>query len=224
MSNEKIAVILSGCGHQDGAEIHEATLTLWAIHKNGADYQCFAPNITQHHVLNHITGEEMAEQRNVLIESARIARGDIQDLARFDPEAVDGLVIPGGVGAAKNLCTYAFDGPDCSVNKDVERALKVMHQAGKPIGALCIAPVLLAKILGKIDAVTLTIGHDESTADNISKMGGCHTATRQGEIAVDNENKLVTTPCYMLESKVDQIAEGADNLIRALLGFIRSAS
>lgn len=214
MQNKKIAVILSGCGHQDGAEIHEATLTLWAIHKHGADYQCYAPDVKQHHVLNHITGQEMAEQRNVLIESARIARGNILDMAEFNADTVDGLIIPGGFGAAKNLCTYAFDGPDCSVNKDVESAVKTMYAAGKPIGALCIAPVILARLLGNVE---LTIGQDEATAANITKMGGRHTTTRQGEITVDTDNKLVTTPCYMLDSRVDQIGQGADNLVKALL-------
>ena len=217
MSKKQIAVLLSGCGHQDGAEIHEATLTLWAIHKNGADYRCFAPNIMQHHVLNHITGQEMDEQRNVLIESARIARGKVEDLALFDAAAVDALVIPGGVGAAKNLCTYAFDGPQCTVNNDVEQVVRAMHQAGKPIGALCIAPVMLAKVLGDI---TLTIGHDEETAAQIQDMGATHAPTGIGEIAVDQENKIVSTPCYMLDSRVDQIADGADALIQALLGFL----
>jgi enhancing lycopene biosynthesis protein 2 len=217
MSKTIFAVILSGCGHQDGAEIHEATMTLWAIHKNGAEYQCFAPDINQHHVLNHITGQEMPEQRNVLIESARIARGNILDLAHFDAGSMDGLIIPGGFGAAKNLCTYAFDGPDCSVNRDVEKAVKTMHAAEKPIGALCIAPVILAKVLGNVE---LTIGQDESTAENIVRMGARHTPTWQGEIAVDRDNKVVSTPCYMLESRVDQIGQGADNLVKAMLDLM----
>jgi len=215
MEHKKIAVILSGCGHQDGAEIHEATLTLLAIHTHGADYQCFAPDIPQHHVLNHITGKEMAEQRNVLIESARIARGKILDLAEYDAEAMDGLVIPGGFGAAKNLCTYAFDGPDCTVNPDVEKAVKAMHTLEKPIGALCIAPVILARVLK--NNIEVTIGQDEATAENLTRMGARHTTTWQGEIAVDQQNKIVTTPCYMLDSRVDQIARGADNLIQAML-------
>ena len=215
MANKKIAVILSGCGHQDGTEIHEATLTLWAIHKNGADYQCYAPDINQHHVLDHRTGEEMAEQRNVLIESARIARGDILDLAEFNPDSVDALVIPGGFGAAKNLSSYAFDGSDCTVNPDVEKAIKAMAAANKPIGALCIAPVILAEVLG--NRVNLTIGQDETTAANIQKMGAAHTATWQGEITVDRDKKVITTPCYMLDSRVDQIGQGADNLIKAVL-------
>ncbi|MCI5125879.1 MAG: isoprenoid biosynthesis protein ElbB, partial [Candidatus Electrothrix sp. AR5] len=154
---------------------------------------------------------------NVLVESARIARGKVEDLALFDAAAVDVLVIPGGVGAAKNLCTYAFDGPQCKVDKDVEQAVRAMHQAGKPIGALCIAPVLLARILGK---VTLTIGQDEETEEHLRLLGASPQSTLHGEITVDQENKIVSTPCYMLDSRVDQIADGADALIQALLGFL----
>ncbi|MGE4403803.1 MAG: isoprenoid biosynthesis glyoxalase ElbB [Desulfobulbus sp.] len=214
MQKKNFAVILSGCGHQDGAEIHEATLTLWAIHKNGAEFQCYAPDIKQHHVLNHITGQEMNEQRNVLIESARIARGRIAALATFNPDSADALIIPGGFGAAKNLSSYAFDGAKCTVNNDVAAAITSMHKAGKPIGALCIAPVILAKVLGK---GILTIGQDEATAENLVAMGAQHQQTMQGEIAIDRENKIVTTPCYMLNSRVDQIGEGADNLVKAML-------
>lgn len=214
MQKKNFAVILSGCGHQDGAEIHEATLTLWAIHKNGAEFQCYAPDIKQHHVLNHITGQEMNEQRNVLIESARIARGKIAALATFNPDSADALIIPGGFGAAKNLSSYAFDGAKCTVNNDVAAAIVSMHKAGKPIGALCIAPVILAKVLGK---GILTIGQDEATAENLVAMGAQHQQTMQGEIAIDRENKIVTTPCYMLNSRVDQIGEGADNLVKAML-------
>ena len=214
MQKKNFAVILSGCGHRDGVEIHEATLTLWAIHKNGAEFQCYAPDIKQHHVLNHITGQEMEEERNVLIESARVARGKITALSAFSADAADGLVLPGGFGAAKNLSSYAFDGPECTVNSDVTKAIKAMHAAGKPIGALCIAPVILAKVLGD---VTLTIGQDRATADNLAAMGARHVPTQQGEIAIDRQRKIVTTPCYMLNSRVDQIADGADHLVRAML-------
>lgn len=214
MRKKNFAVILSGCGHQDGAEIHEATLTLWAIHKNGAEFQCYAPDIKQHHVLNHITGQEMNEKRNVLIESARIARGKIASLATFSPESADALIIPGGFGAAKNLSSYAFDGAKCTVNNEVATAVKAIHAAGKPIGALCIAPVILAKILGD---VTLTIGQDPGTADNLAAMGARHQPTMHGEIVVDRERKIVSTPCYMLDSRIDQIAEGADKLVQAML-------
>jgi len=208
------AVILSGCGHQDGAEIHEATLTLWAIHRNGADFRCFAPDKKQHHVLNHITGEEMPEQRNVLVEAARIARGAITPLADYRAHDFDGLIIPGGFGAAKNLCTFALDGAEFTVDEQVARAVTTTHAAGKPIGALCIAPVILARL---IDGVLLTIGQDEATAATVTGMGARHTTTWQGEIAIDEENRVVTTPCYMLPSRLDQIAEGADRLVQAML-------
>lgn len=214
MNKKKIAVVLSGCGNKDGAEIHESTLTLWAINKSGADYQCFAPDIPQHHVLNFITGEEMNEQRNVLVESARIARGNIKDLKLFNPEEFDALIFPGGLGAAKNLSTYAFDGPDCLVNDDVERAIKNMSAAGKPIGALCIAPVILAKVLGRGN---MTVGQDKAASADIETMGSVSTPTTHGEIVVDRENRIVTTPCYMLDARIDQIAEGAERLVKAVL-------
>ena len=217
MDKKSIAVILSGCGHQDGTEIHEATLTLLAIHKNGAEYQCYAPDIAQHHVLNHITGKEMNEQRNVLTESARIARGQITNLTDFQADSHDALVIPGGLGAAKNLSTYAFDGSSCSVNNDLRKAIVAMREQGKPIGALCIAPVILARLL---DQVMVTIGQDPVTIANIEAMNASHTTAMQGEIAVDNVHRIVTTPCYMLDSRVDQIAEGAERLIQKILSFI----
>ena len=213
-----IAVILAGCGNKDGAEIHESTLTLWAIHRHGANYQCYAPDKKQHHVLNHITGEEMAEERNVLIEAARIARGNIRSLARFDEKDHDILIIPGGFGAAKNLCTYAFDGPDCTVDETVAKAVKEMYQAKKPIGALCIAPVILARLLPDI---VVTTGQDPQTAGNITQMGGRHQQTTHGEIAIDTANRIVTTPCYMLDARVDQIGEGADKLVDALLKMLK---
>ena len=211
---KKFAVILSGCGNKDGAEIHESVMTLWAIHKHGAEYQCFAPDIPQHHVLNFITGREMAEKRNVLLESARIARGNIKDLKDFKAADYDGLIMPGGLGAAKNLSTFAFDGPDCSVNEDVARAVQETAAQKKPIGALCIAPAIIAKILGN---VLVTIGQDPETEKALSKMGATHEKTSHGEITVDRQHKIVTTPCYMLNARVDQIGEGADNLVTALL-------
>lgn len=217
MKNPKIAVILSGCGHRDGSEIHEATLTLWAIHKNGCDYHCFAPNIDQLHVLDHITGQEMMEKRNVLQESARIARGKISDLNTFVADNYDALVIPGGLGAAKNLSTYFREGTKCTIEQSVAKAVTDTYQAGKPIGALCIAPVILARL---IPGVTLTLGQDPASAENAELMGATHLKTSHGEVVIDRKNKIVTTPCYMLDARVDQIGQGADKLIREIMQLI----
>ena len=211
------AVILSGCGNKDGAEIHESVLTLWAIHKHGAAYQCFAPDILQHHVLNFISGREMAESRNVLVESARIARGDIKNLREYRAADHDGLIMPGGLGVAKNLSTFAFDGTDCIVNEDVARAVKETAALHKPIGALCIAPAVIARILGN---VTVTVGQDPGTIGALTRMGATHEKTGHGEIVVDREHKIVSTPCYMLDARVDQIGAGAEKLVMALLELI----
>jgi len=213
----QIAVILSGCGNKDGAEIHESVLTLWAIHKHGARYQCFAPDITQHHVLNFITGKEMDESRNVLLESARIARGNIKDLATFRSDEFDALIIPGGLGVAKNLSNFASAGADCIVNDQVTRAIQEMAASNKPIGALCIAPAIVAKILKDVE---LTIGNDPATAEKLEQMGAIHRETTHGEIIVDRRRKVVSTPCYMLDARVDQIGDGADNLVKAVLGLV----
>ncbi len=211
---KKFAVVLSGSGVFDGAEVHEATLTLYAIVKNGGTYEIFAPDIPQHHVVNHITGEEMNETRNVLIEAARIARGKIKPLSEFNEKDFDAIIFPGGFGAAKNLSSFAFDGVNCSVNKDVENSIKQMADAKKPIGALCIAPVILAKILGD---VVLTIGQDAGTAEAVANMGATHRKTNHGEVVVDSRHKVVTTPCYMLDANIVQIAEGADNVVKTMM-------
>jgi enhancing lycopene biosynthesis protein 2 len=216
-AKSNIAVILSGVGVYDGSEIHEAVLTLLAIENNGASYCCFAPNKDQAHVINHLTGEEMTPGRNVLVEAARIARGEITDLADFDAAKVDALILPGGFGAAKNLCSFAFDGPDCAIQEDVKNAITTMVEAKKPIGSLCISPVILAKIL---DRATLTIGQDEETTKAIEAMGGVHQKTNPGEVVVDERLKLVTSPCYMLESTIPQIAEGCDNTVKAVLKLL----
>ena len=211
---KKFAVVLSGCGVFDGAEIHEATLSLLAISRQGASYEVFAPDINQHHVINHITGEEMNETRNVLVESARIARGKIRKLKEFNPASFDGLLIPGGFGAAKNLSTWAFTGADSSVLPEVEQAITGMVALKKPVGALCISPVLLAKVLGKVH---LTIGDDEATIDALESLGAIHVPTTHGEVVVDPDYNLVTTPCYMLDASISQIADGARNLVDAMI-------
>ena len=214
---KKFAVVLAGCGVFDGAEIHEATLTLLAIRKNGAGYEIFAPDIPQHHVVNHLTGKEMPETRNVLVESARIARGKIKPLTAFNARDFDAIIFPGGFGVAKNLCSWAFDGPDCTVNSEVEKAVKDMASLKKPIGALCISPVLLAKVLGNVE---ITIGNDAATVEGIKKAGATHTNPDHGEVVRDANRLIFTTPCYMLDADITQIAEGADNIVKAILGVL----
>jgi enhancing lycopene biosynthesis protein 2 len=210
------AVVLSGCGVYDGAEIHEAVLTLLAIDRQGGSYQCFAPDKPQMHVVNHLTGQEApGESRNVLVESARIARGNIKPLSQFSPVEFDALVFPGGFGAAKNLCSFATQGPDCSVDPDTEKAVRAMNAAGKPIGALCIAPALMAKIFGQ--GIDVTIGSDEGTAKAVEAMGARHTQAGHGGVVVDKAHKMVTSPCYMLDSSISQIADGAENTVKTLL-------
>lgn len=214
---KKFAVIISGCGVYDGAEIHETVMTMLAIKKSGADYQLFAPDMYQHHVVNHLTGEEMPEKRNVLVESARIARGNIKPLAEYDPKAYDALILPGGFGVAKNLCTFAFDGTDCKVNPEVEKAVKDTHAIKKPIGALCIAPALISRLLGDVE---LTIGQDAGTAEAITKMGSKHVKTTHGEVVVDKKHNVFSTPCYMLDASILQIELGAMNVVEAMTGVM----
>jgi len=212
-----IAVLLSGCGVFDGAEIQESVLTLLAIQRAGARYQCFAPDMDQHHVINHMTGDEMDETRNVMVEASRIARGDIKPLSQYSPADYDALILPGGFGAAKNLSSFAFDGADCSVQEDVQMAIRNSQLAEKPIGALCIAPAVLAKVLR---GVTLTIGQDEDTAQAIGKMGCTHEATDHGEIIADEDAKVVTTPCYMLDANIAQIADGAQACVNKVIEMV----
>ncbi|HZM13407.1 MAG TPA: isoprenoid biosynthesis glyoxalase ElbB [Bacteroidales bacterium] len=209
----KAAVVLAGCGVYDGAEIHEAVMTLYAIDRIGGTYQVFAPNVKQHHVINHITGEAMNEARNVLTEAARIARGKIKALTEYRVADFDALIFPGGFGVAKNLCTYAVDGTDCHVDRVVEAAIRDTHTAGKPIGALCISPVLITRVLGD---VTVTIGNDPSTASDITAMGGRHETKRHGEVSVDKKNRIVTAPAYMLNATITEIARDAEEVIKAI--------
>ena len=210
----KFAVVLSGCGVFDGSELHEAVLVLLAIDRLGGTYQCFAPDIPQVHVINHLTGQEMPENRHVLIESARIARGQIKDLRTYMAADYEGLIFPGGFGVAKNLSTVAFDGATCSVNSEIERAIIETRQANKPIGALCISPTLIAKVLGPVD---VTIGQDQSFAVLVEKMGAHHRKTSHGEVCIDFEAKVVTSPCYMLDSTISHIATGAENVVKSMI-------
>ncbi len=211
---KKFAVVLAGCGVSDGAEIHESVMTFYAIAKQGAAYLCFAPDIAQHHVVNHLTGKEAPEKRNVLVESARIARGKIKPLSQFNPREFDALIFPGGFGAAKNFCSYAFDRDNCTVNPEVAMAIKEMLSLQKPIGALCISPVILAKVIGNVE---LTIGNDQETIKDIEKMGATHHMKTHAEVVVDSRHKVFTTPCYMLDATIVDIAEGAGNIVKEML-------
>lgn len=213
-TQKKIAVVLAGCGRFDGAEIHEATLTLLAIAKHGCIYESFAPDINQYHVINHITGEVMKEDRNALVESARISRGQVSPLSTFKAENFDAIIFPGGFGVAKNLFTFAFDGIKARVNCDVEKAVKAMFEQKKPIGALCIAPVLIAKILGNIE---ITIGSEPCTITDVEKLGAKHVNTTHGEVVIDLKNKIFTTPCYMLDASILDIEAGAHNIVKKML-------
>jgi enhancing lycopene biosynthesis protein 2 len=219
---KKIGVILSGCGVYDGSEIHEAVITLLAIDRAGAEAVCMAPDIDQMHVVNHLTGDVAeGERRNVLVEAARIARGNIKDLAKVSAAEIDALALPGGFGAAKNLCDFAVKGPDCEVNPEVVRILREMFAAQKPVAAICIAPVILSKVLGA-DKVPheLTIGTDEGTAEALGKMGSSHIKCPAREFVVDESIKLVSTPAYMLAGSISEAAEGIEKTIHALMKMI----
>ncbi len=211
---KKFAVVLAGCGVFDGAEITEVVLTLLAIDKAGATSQCFAPDILQYHVIDHRTGKPAGESRNVLTEAARLTRGDIKPLSDFDASGFDALIFPGGFGAAKNLCSWAYEGDHASVNRDVESAVKAMHEAGKPIGAMCIAPVILAVLF---KGAKLTTGQDPASGNFIEKKGNHSVQTDHGQVIIDPVHKLFTTPCYMLDATISQIAEGTENIVREMM-------
>lgn len=215
----KVAVVLAGCGVYDGSEIHEAVLTLLALDRRGVDYQCFAPDIPQLHVINHLTGEvAVGETRNVLIEAARIARGKVIDLAQARSDDFDALLVPGGFGAAKNLCDFAVAGSAMQVQPDFLRFARAMHSAGKPIGLICIAPTMAARIFG--DGVECTIGNDIDTAAAIEAMGGKHIACPVEHAVIDKRNKLVSTPAYMLAQRIGEAAQGIDECVDAVLALI----
>ncbi len=209
---KKVALILSGCGVFDGSEIHEATMTMYALSKNDIEYECFAPDINQTHVINHLTGKEMQESRNVLVESARLARGVIKDIKDLHSRNFDAVVLPGGLGAAKNLSNFAFKGDAMTVNPETERVIKEFHSNAKPIVALCIAPTIVAKVLN----AKVTIGNDKETANAIINMGGEHENQTATGVCIDKSNKIITNPCYMLASNIYEIGEGAEACVKAL--------
>ena len=212
----KVGVVLSGCGVYDGTEITEAVAILVALDKRGAGIVCLAPNAPQSGVTNHLTGKPDAHPRNVMEESARIARGKVRDVAGARAADLDAVVFPGGFGAAKNLSDFATKGPDCTVHPEVRRLVGEMHAAGKPVGLACIAPVLAAKILGT-HSPRLTIGTDKGTADAIDAMGGRHVDTDPTGVCVDEKNRLVTTPCYMNDVGPWVVFQGAERMVEEVL-------
>ncbi|KOX66973.1 isoprenoid biosynthesis protein [Pseudomonas psychrophila] len=215
MTTKKVAVILSGCGVYDGAEIHESVITLLRLDQRGAKVQCFAPDIAQLHVINHLTGEQMPETRNVLVESARIARGEIKDVREAKVEDFDALIIPGGFGAAKNLSSFATEGAACTVQADVLCLAEAFAETGKPIGLMCISPAIAAKIYGP--GVICTIGSDADTAAAVTKMGGSHEECEVSEIVEDKARKLVSTPAYMLATSISEAAAGINKMVDRVL-------
>lgn len=218
----KIGVILSGCGVYDGSEIHEAVITLLAIDRLGAEAVCMAPDVEQMHVINHLKGEPAeGETRNVLVESARIARGNIKDIAEVSAADIDALMLPGGFGAAKNLCNFAVKGADCDVNPEVARLVREIVVAKKPLAAVCIAPTLVSKVLGDEQlAHKLTIGNDVDTAAALTSMGSEHIDCPVREFVVDKQNKLITSPAYMLAGRISEAAEGIEKTVKALIELI----
>ncbi len=213
----KVAVILSGCGVYDGSEIHESVLTLLALDRAGAQIQCIAPDITQKHVIDHSKGEEMVdEDRNVLVEASRISRGDIQSLDATSASDFDAFIFVGGFGAAKNLSSYAFDGPDYDADPGVIDLIQAAHAAGKPQGFMCIAPVLAARALGQ-NGVQLTIGNDPDTAAALEGKGAQHVECPVDSAVIDEANKVVSTPAYMLAESLTDAESGINQLVSAVL-------
>lgn len=221
MTTKNIAVILSGCGVYDGTEIHESVITLLRLSQRGAHVQCFAPNVAQLHVINHLTGEEMPESRNVLIESARIARGEVKDIREAKVADFDALIVPGGFGAAKNLSTFATEGAACSVQPDVLALAEAFAEAGKPVGLMCISPAIAAKIYGP--GVICTIGKDPDTAAAVENMGGIHEECEVSDIVEDKARKLVSTPAYMLAQSISEAASGINKMVDRVLELTQEA-
>lgn len=216
MSKKKIGVLLSGCGVYDGSEIHEAVLTLLYIAKEGAEALCFAPDIAQAHVINHLSGAEEPETRNVLKESARIARGEIKNIKDMNIGDIDALILPGGFGAAKNLSEFAFKGPEGKVNEEVAGFIRKMTEAGKPVGALCIAPATLGMVL-RDKHPKLTIGSEAGVIGALSAIGVTHSLCKVDEICVDEKNKLVSVPAYMLGPGIADVAKGIKKLVKKII-------
>ena len=214
---KKIGVILAGCGVMDGSEIHESVLTILALDRGSAETIFLSPFKKQAHVMNHLEGKEAdGEIRSIPVESARIARGKVFDITGYSAADLDGIVFPGGFGAAKNLCDFASKGDNCTVDTEVSRLIIEMHEEGKPMGFICIAPVIIAKVLGHL-GVSITIGSDKGTASKVESMGARHKIREVHEIEVDLTHKIITTPAYMLGPGISDIEKGISKLITKLL-------
>ncbi|KAJ8404613.1 hypothetical protein AAFF_G00334760 [Aldrovandia affinis] len=219
---KRVAVVLAGCGVFDGSEIHEASAVLVHLSRCEANVKMFAPNVEQMHVVDHLKGAPTEEKRNVLVESARLARGEIQDLSQLDVKELDAIIFPGGFGVAKNLCTWAVQGKDCSVNEQVKAALQAFHGEGKPIGLCCISPVLAAKVFPGCE---VTVGHEEDdrapdvpgTAGAITQLGCKHFCKNVDETHVDEKNKIVTTCAFMCKAPLHEIFDGIGAMVRDVL-------
>lgn len=215
---KRFAVVLAGAGRLDGNNIHEVVLLLAELAKQGASYECFAPDMLQHEVINHYTGQPQYEQRNVLYEATRINGCDTRPLAELRVADFDGLCFPGGYGVAKNLCTFAFAGETYTVLPEVERLITDFHNAKKPIVALCIAPMLIAKVLPH---ATITLGQTCDAGAVAAKLGANVQLTKEGEVCVDTTNRIFTTPCYMLNSDIAGVAKGIAALVEKLLDSLK---
>lgn len=213
---KRVLVILSGCGVRDGSEIHEATLTLLALDRAGAEICCAAPDIPQTQCVDHYRGVSVREDRNVLTESARIARGKIIPLAQVDLSQIDAIILPGGLGAATNLCDFALKSGNVTVEPSVKNILLDAQAAGKPLGFICIAPVIAATLFGSM-GVRYTIGTDQGIAARLASTGAVHVETTVTEAAVDPRLKIVSTPAYMLAGRISEVEAGVTALVRELL-------
>ncbi|MFH0881382.1 MAG: isoprenoid biosynthesis glyoxalase ElbB [bacterium] len=216
-----VAVVLSGSGVYDGSELHEAVITLLRLSEKGAKVTIFAPDVKQMHVINHLTGKESKEKRNVLVEAARIARGAIKPLSQATAR-YDALILPGGFGAAKNLSNFAVKGAKCRVNRELEKLILAFHKAGKPIAPMCIAPTVVARVLGKAKIpVKLTIGNDPATAAAIVKMGAEHVECPVDDVVIDRKNRIVSAPAYMYNASISDVAKGIRKLVDATLKMVK---
>lgn len=213
---KKFAVVLAGCGRKDGSEINEAITLLLSIEQHHCEYQCFAPDRPQAEVVDHLTDKKVANaKRNILTEAARLARSNVRPIEEYHAADYDGLLFSGGYGVAKNLCDYAYKGADMEVQPDVARAIMETHDAHKPIGGMCISPVMFAKL---IPGVCVTLGNEGTQdADNIRKMGAEHVQTENGDVCADNAELVFTTPAYMLDATLKDVYDGAYNLVETIV-------